>query len=193
MMLPMSETDPQPLPAVPASPDRRGLILGVGALAASAGVGLAWWRSRPGAVVSAAEPVPGFWDLQWSTPGGTPLWLKDFRGKPLLINFWATWCPPCIEELPLINAFFNKNHANGWQVIGLAVDKPASVQAFLQKMPLDFPVAIDALAGSDLGRELGNPSGSLPFSVALNAQGVIVQRKLGRLKQEDLDLWAQLK
>ena len=190
MMLSMSETDSKPLPL---SHPRRGLLLGAGALAAGAGLGLAWWRSLSGDAVPAAEPIAGFWDLQWSTPEGAPLLLKSYRGKPLLINFWATWCPPCIEELPLINAFFNKNRANGWQVIGLAIDKPASVQAFLKKMPLDFPVGIDAVAGSDLARDLGNPSGSLPFSVVFNAQGRVVQRKLGRLRPDDLDLWAQLK
>jgi thiol-disulfide isomerase/thioredoxin len=119
--------------------------------------------------------------------------LQSFRGKPLLVNFWATWCPPCIEELPLINAFYNKNRANGWQVIGLAIDKPAAVRAFLRQTPLDFPVVVEPLDGSELARQLGNPSGSLPFSIAINAQGGIVQRKLGRLNPEDLALWAQLK
>ncbi len=192
-MLSMSEIDTKPLPAVTASPARRGLLFGAGALAAGLGMGLAWWRSRTGDAVPAAEPFAGFWDQQWRTPEGAPLLLKSFRGKPLLINFWATWCPPCIEELPLINDFFKQNSTNGWQVIGLAIDKPALVQAFLQKMPLDFPVVAEPLSGSDLARELGNPSGSLPFSVVINAQGGVVQRKLGRLKQEDLALWAQLK
>jgi thiol-disulfide isomerase/thioredoxin len=157
------------------------------------GLGLAWWKSQSGTSAPMAEPIPGFWAQQWSTPQGTPLPLQGFRGKPLLINFWATWCPPCIEELPLINAFYRQNKENGWQVIGLAIDKPGSVQAFLQKMPLDFPVAVEPLNGTDLARELGNPSGSLPFSIAINAQGGVVQRKLGRLKQEDMDLWARLK
>jgi thiol-disulfide isomerase/thioredoxin len=156
-------------------------------------MGMSWWTSSAATTSQATEPIPGFWDLQWSTAQGSPLLLQSFRGKPLLINFWATWCPPCIDELPLINAFYKQNNPKGWQVIGLAIDKSASVQAFLQKMPLEFPVAVEPLNGSDLARQLGNPTGSLPFSVAINAQGGIVQRKLGRLKQSDLDLWAKLK
>jgi thiol-disulfide isomerase/thioredoxin len=162
-------------------------------VAAGLGLGLAWWNSQSATVAAAAEPFPGFWGLQWNTPQGTLLPLQSFRGKPLLVNFWATWCPPCIEELPLINAFYNKNRANGWQVIGLAIDKPAAVRAFLRQTPLDFPVVVEPLGGTELARQLGNPSGSLPFSIAINAQGGIVQRKLGRLNPEDLALWAQLK
>jgi thiol-disulfide isomerase/thioredoxin len=191
----MNETDTKPtsVPPASASAPRRGLLLGAGVLAASLGLGLAWWKSQSKTSTPVAEPFPGFWGQQWNTPQGTPLALQSFRGKPLLINFWATWCPPCIEELPLINAFYKQNSLSGWQVIGLAIDKPASVQAFLQKMPLDFPVAVEPLNGTDLARELGNPSGSLPFSIAINAQGGVVQRKLGRLQQEDLELWARLK
>jgi thiol-disulfide isomerase/thioredoxin len=195
MMLPMIETESNlaPVTDAPTSTPRRGLLLGAGAVAAGLGMGIAWWKSQAVAAAPSAEPIPGFWAQQWSTPQGAPLLLQSFRGKPLLINFWATWCPPCIDELPLINAFYKQNRANGWQVIGLAIDKPASVLAFLQKMPLDFPVAVEPLNGSDLARQMGNPSGSLPFSVAISAQGGIAQRKLGRLKQEELDLWAQLK
>jgi len=188
-----TESKQTPEPDAPKSAPRRGVLLGAGALAAGLGMGVAWWNSHAVTAGQLAEPIPGFWALQWSTPQGSPLLLQNFRGKPLLINFWATWCPPCIDELPLINAFYRQNRANGWQVIGLAIDKPNSVQAFLQKTPLDFPVAVEPLNGSDLARQMGNPSGSLPFSVAVSAQGEVVQRKLGRLKQEELDLWARLK
>jgi thiol-disulfide isomerase/thioredoxin len=195
MMRPMSETESKLEQSQPAlgAPSTRRTLLGMGTLAASLGLGMAWWNSHAGTAAPANEPIPGFWSLKWGSPQGAPLLLQSFRGKPLLINFWATWCPPCIDELPLINAFFKENRVNGWQVIGVAIDKPASVQAFLQKMPLDFPVAVEPLNGSELARQLGNPTGALPFSVAISAQGGIVQRKLGRLKQDDLELWARLK
>jgi thiol-disulfide isomerase/thioredoxin len=188
-----TESNVAPVPNAPTSAPRRGILFGAGALAAGLGMGMAWWKANAGTTAQMAEPIPGFWELQWSTPQGTPLSLQSFRGKPLLINFWATWCPPCIDELPLINAFYKKNRSNGWQVVGLAIDKPASVQAFLKHTPLEFPVAVEPLNGSDLARQLGNPSGSLPFSVVVSSQGGVVQRKLGRVKQEELDLWAKLK
>jgi thiol-disulfide isomerase/thioredoxin len=179
--------------SVPQS-QRRALLAGAGLIAALGGAGFAWWRSQAAPAVANEAALPeGFWAMQWDTPQGGALRMQDLRGKPLLLNFWATWCPPCIEELPLINEFFQKNKANGWTVIGLAIDRPSAVQGFLQKLPLDFPVGLAAATGSELARQLGNPSGSLPFSIALDAQGSVAQRKLGRLHPEDLAVWAQLK
>jgi thiol-disulfide isomerase/thioredoxin len=119
--------------------------------------------------------------------------MQSFRGRPLLLNFWATWCTPCVEELPLINDFYRQNKANGWQVLGLAVDKLAPVQAFLQKMPLDFAIGMAGLTGAELGRGLGNLAGGLPFSVVLGSDGMGAQRKLGRLTAADLASWVRLK
>lgn len=191
----MNPTETPPIPTEPAVAlsQRRGLLIGAGLLAAAAGVGLALRQTKPGGNAAADEPFAGFWKLQWDSPQGPPVQLQAFRGRPLLINFWATWCPPCIEELPLINDFFDENKSKGWQVLGLAVDKPSAVQAFLQKMPLHFPIGMAGLTGTDLANQLGNPSGSLPFSVAIGSQGEVLQRKLGRLRRQDLDVWAQLK
>lgn len=169
---------------------RRWLLRGLAGSAALAGVGVALWK---GGGASVAEPVPGFWAQRWEAPDGGPITLQSFQGRPLLINFWATWCPPCVEELPLINQFFRENRSNGWQVLALAIDKKVPVQAFLQRMPLDFPVALAGMAGADLGRSLGNLTGGLPFTVVLSGDGVVQQRKMGRVLPADLQAWAGLK
>ncbi len=180
------------VPAAPGLVGRRLLLglAGLGATAAGLGVAL-WHHDAPGPAPS--ELPPGFWDAQWDTPQGTSLAMRSLAGKPLLLNFWATWCPPCVEELPLIDAFYVKNKDNGWQVLGLAVDKLQPVQQFLQKKPLGFPVAMAGLAGTELSRSLGNISGSLPFTIVLGAQGTVLHRKLGRVTPQELDLWSGLK
>ena len=187
---PTTELPPQDAPVAPLVL-RRTLLTAAGLAAASAGLGVAWWQSQRDAPQS--EPVDGFWSLQWDTPAGAALAAAILRGKPVLINFWATWCPPCIEELPLINDFYLKNKGNGWQVLGLAVDKLSSVQTFLQRMPLDFSIGMAGLSGTELGRSLGNLTGGLPFTVVLDSGGVVAHRKLGRVSAENLRDWAALK
>lgn len=192
------EQTPAPAPAVASSTLPRRLLLGgVGVVAALAGLGLYHLGER---LSSGSGPEPGdaaavnaLWAMQWDTPQGTVLPMADFKGKPLLINFWATWCPPCVEELPLLNAFYRTHKAAGWQVLGLAVDRLSAVKSFLQRFPLDFPVGMAGLDGSALGKSLGNISESLPFSVALGAGGQVLQRKLGQLSEEDLTRLSGLK
>lgn len=178
------------------SPERRWLVgAALGSAAVAAGAAL-WWRGRAGAPqahVEASAELAAFWATPWSDPQGKVLNMQQFQGKPLLINFWATWCPPCVEELPMLNAFFRQNKANGWQVLGLAVDRVEMVQKFLKQNPLDFPVAMAGLGGSELGRALGNVSGGLPFTVVVNGAGAVAQRKLGRVSDENLRQWAAIK
>ena len=93
----------------------------------------------------------------------------------------------------MLNDFYLKNKAKGWQVLGLAVDKLQPVQAFLQKSPLEFPVGMAGLAGTELTRSMGNPAGGLPFTVILGADGSMLHRKMGRVTPEELLVWAGLK
>ncbi|MBX3619393.1 MAG: TlpA family protein disulfide reductase [Rhizobacter sp.] len=160
---------------------------GVAVAAAAAGGGWGWWRHRDTEASSAAEAA--LWSERFERPEGGELSLAPLRGQPLILNFWATWCAPCVKELPLLNAFHRDHQADGWQVVGLAVDSPTPVREFLGKLPIAFPVGLAGLNGVDLARSLGNPSGSLPFSVLFDRRGRAVARKLGLLHPEDLADW----
>ena len=169
---------------------RRRLLFGsVAAAAAVGGASLAWRRYAPDEIGPAA--IQGFWNASFDTPNGAPLVMSAFRGKPLVINFWATWCPPCVDELPLLDAFYRKNASNSWQVVGLAIDQPSAVRAFLARKPVSFPVALAGLDGTELSKALGNSSGGLPFSVQVSGPGEVQHRKMGRLTEADLASWVQ--
>lgn len=174
--------------AVP-GPMRRAVLIGAGLGATVLGAGVAWWTlGRP--ATPAVSPVEGFWTLQWDRPGGGTVRMASFIGRPVVINFWATWCPPCVEELPLLNRFYKQQKNKGWQVLALAIDKPASVDKFLKVMPLDFVVALAGLSGTELARSLGNLTGGLPFTVVLDSNGKVAQRKMGRVFEDDLRSWS---
>ena len=163
---------------------RRWLVAGVAGGAAVAGAGWAWWRSSAAPSPNAAAEQ-AFWALQLQTPEGAPLALQQFAGKPLLVNFWATWCPPCVRELPLLSRFAQEQPQA--QLLGLAVDQAAPVQKFLARQPLAFPVAMAGAGGSTLG----NVTGGLPFSILFDTRGNVKQRKIGELSSADLQQWAQ--
>ena len=169
------------------SAKRRLLVLGAGLSAAVAGAGLALWRFQPRAIADAAKH--SVWSQSFETPTGGDLRMADFQGKALLLNFWATWCPPCVEELPMIDAFWRENSVKGFQVVALAIDQPSAVRRFLAQRPLGFPVGLAGLAGTDLAKSLGNAAGGLPFSVFFDVNGGIWQQKMGQLTKDDLMKW----
>ena len=162
---------------------RRLVLTGAGIGAAALGASFAWRRLNP----PAASPVAqAFWARRFAGLDGAELDVARWRGQPLLVNFWATWCPPCVKELPEINQFYKEAKGKGWNVLGLAVDQAEPVNAFLKKAPLDFPVALAGPQGLGLVRELGNPAGGLPFSVVFDETGEISWRRLGVSRLEDL-------
>ncbi|RYF67104.1 MAG: TlpA family protein disulfide reductase, partial [Comamonadaceae bacterium] len=160
---------------------RRAWLYGsVAALAAGAGVGGAWWSQHreAGAGNGGEQLDAAFWSRNFDRPGGGQLELAGLKGKPMLLNFWATWCPPCVEELPMMDRFFKDQAANGWQVVGLAIDQPSAVRKFLERTPVSFPIGLAGLEGTELVKQLGNTGGGLPFTVVLHGDGSVAARKM---------------
>ena len=181
--------------------NRRNMLYGAAAgVAGLAGAGVAWWKFQPHEVASgpakagmASESASdAFWSLSFDTPEGKNLSMSSFRGKLLLVNFWATWCPPCVEELPLLDYFYQENRDKNLQIVGLAVDQPTAVRLWLQSKPLHFPVGMAGLGGTELSKSLGNLAGSLPFTAVFSRSGELLHRKIGKVLPEDLAQWVKL-
>lgn len=181
-------TEPTADSLMPLASGRRGWLLGGVALAAAAaGAGLAWWRLRPGPAEEGA--VSALWGQTFERPEGGSLAMAGLRGHKLLVNFWATWCPPCVEEMPLLDRFARENASSGWKVIGLAVDQAAAVRPFLTRVPVSFPIGLIGPGGIQLARSLGNTVGGLPFTVVIDADGRVRERKMGQVTPAELSAW----
>jgi thiol-disulfide isomerase/thioredoxin len=137
-----------------------------------------------------AETLP-LWSARFARPQGGELVLSEFLGRPLVLNFWATWCPPCVKEMPELDRFAQAYAGQGWQVLGLAIDNQRAVQEFLLRVPVKFHIGLAGLAGSELGRALGNERGLLPYTLLLSRDGAIVQRKFGPTDFNELSAWAK--
>lgn len=178
----------QKAPTTPSSPNTAATT----ASAASALVAPAS-QAAPGAS-AALDPngVPAdFWQQSFDTPDGKSIQLAQYRGKPLVINFWASWCPPCVKEMPDIDRFHQDMKAQGWQVLGLAIDGPTPVKEFLAKVPVRFDIGLAGFGGTELSQALGNTAGGLPFTVVIGADGRILHRKVGGTHYDELKSWTR--
>jgi len=119
-------------------------------------------------------------------PAGKTRRLAEWRGKALLVNFWASWCAPCREEIPLLNVAQQQHASAGLQVVGIGIDTAANIREFMKTVRFSYPVLVADAAGIDLMRELGNRAGGLPFNVLLDRQGRLAGRKLGAYSASEL-------
>lgn len=118
---------------------------------------------------------------------GVPRRLNSWSGHTVMLNFWASWCAPCVEEIPLLIAAQKRYGERGLQVVGIAVDQREAAAAFSARYAINYPVLIADDTTFDLMARYGNPSGALPYTVIFAPNGAILQRKLGAFRSADLE------
>src|SRR5262245_23544983 len=163
---------------------REALILTAAGLAAAAagflaGPALFGDRQGPGA--------GGLLDVRLPDLAGRPRQLTEWRGRGLVCNFWAARCAPRRGEIPLLVAARAKYGARGVEIVGIAVDNAAKVGEFAKSFGVTYPILLSEADGLEQMRKLGNSSGGLPYTVFFDREGRVAHRKLGALKQADLE------
>jgi thiol-disulfide isomerase/thioredoxin len=174
---------------------RRTLIIGAAGLASMLTVGWLGWResarrapqaNRGATAIVRPEPQPdAFFRASLPDLEGSSQALSQWRGQPLVINFWATWCPPCVKEIPDLNELAGKHPSAVF--VGVAVDTAENVRKFIQSIPIHYPVVIAGHQGIELVRELGNTAGGLPFTVLIRADGSVQEVIMGIVDPKQLD------
>ncbi|MGF6649184.1 TlpA family protein disulfide reductase [Paraburkholderia sp. GAS82] len=161
----------------------------------AAGAGVFAGRSALNAggmeVAEAAQPAPQnavaqLWAAPVTNADGKPQSLSLLKGHPVVVNFWASWCGPCVEEMPSLAQLHREYAKKGIEFVGLGVDSDKNVKAFLQKVPVDYPVYVIGFGGADLARAFGNNAGGLPFTVVIDAKGNVRSTKLGQIQPDEL-------
>lgn len=161
------------------------VFLGLGALY----VGLNW--SKPNAPAVRLEPAQAmssgvFFTTRFPDLANKSRALGEWQGKVLVLNFWATWCEPCREEIPAFVRLQEKFGANGVQFIGLALDERDKADAFSQQFKVNYPILIGDETATEFGRRLGNSSGGVPFTVVIDRAGKIASRHIGPVREAEL-------
>lgn len=169
-----------------------GFVLAIAAL--SAGVYLGRQDPRPAPQDSAApssEAIDALFASTLRDASGKAQALAEWRGKTLVVNFWASWCPPCREEMPGFSRLQRKHAANGVQFVGIALDSAENVKAFAKDFPADYPLLIGGETGTDLARRLGDTRLALPYTVLLDPAGKTRMIRAGGLAERELDALLQ--
>lgn len=178
--------------------DRTHILIVVLAVA-GAGAGLLvgnWLRplqplpaaaSAPALAVGATRP-----DVSLPDPDGKKHSLSDWNGKLLLVNFWASWCGPCREEMPLLDRTQQHLAKQGLQVIGIASDSVDATRAFLHDFPVSYPILVDDPEhGGDVPTTFGDNRGVLPFTVLIGRDGRVLAQRFGNFSERSLQKWLQ--
>lgn len=170
------------------------LCVVLGGAAATAGYLLRGYLQAPPAAPAPAAGVMELPELprprpQFALPDqrGELRSVGEWDGRLLLLNFWATWCPPCREEIPMLMQIQDDYAHRGLRIVGVAIDERENVADFVVETGMDYPVLIGQLPAIEVSKAYGNRIGSLPFTVLVNREGQIVYQKLGELTRDEAE------
>ncbi|MFM8246205.1 MAG: TlpA disulfide reductase family protein [Burkholderiaceae bacterium] len=139
-------------------------------------------RLQPSAPADTA--VAALMQISMKDSAGKQRKMSEWQGKVLVLNFWATWCPPCVSEMPELVALQNDFVSKNVQVVGIGIDSPSNIREFAEKHQITYPLLLGGLEGSELSRQFGNQSGGLPFTILIGPDGSVRQTYMGRLNME---------
>jgi peroxiredoxin len=134
------------------------------------------------------QPRP---DFTLGDSNGVAVSAADFDGKVTLINFWATWCTPCVEEMPMLSRLQQSYAGRGVQIVGIALDDPQKAGDFAAQLDIDYRVLVGTTDAILVGRQFGNRAGMLPYSVLLDSDGIVRWAYLGALDKQELEAQIQ--
>ena len=160
------------------------IIVAISLLALLAGVLTSQWIHKTGL---ASDPaVKAFLENPWQTPDGKAANTQEWQGKVLVVNFWASWCPPCVEEMPTLDKLQEEFLKQNVLFVGIGIDSPSNIREFLEKTPVSYPIMIGGLQGSNLSKQMGNSQGALPYTIIINSKGKSSYSKLGKISEDEL-------
>jgi thiol-disulfide isomerase/thioredoxin len=162
----------------------RWIVIGLAAvLALGAG---AYFALQQRAATPSPQAGAALAGLSLPDPAGKEQPLSQWRGKVMVVNFWATWCAPCREEMPEFIKAQTEYGGKGLQFVGIAVDQPDKVDQFAREIGLNYPALVGGFGAMELSKSLGNELMALPFSVVVDRKGQIAYTQLGMLKPDKL-------
>jgi len=160
------------------------IIVAISLLALLAGVVTSQWIYKTGL---ASDPaVKAFFANSWQAPDGKTVDTQKWQEKVLVVNFWASWCPPCVEEMPTLDKLQQEFLQQNVLFVGIGIDSPSNIREFLSSTPVSYPIVIGGLEGSNLAKQLGNSQGALPYTIIINAKGKATYSKLGKISEDDI-------